>query len=197
MPLTHVRHTLGEIVRLLAPRPGRFGLAARLALICALTVLVAEIYQTPEPALAAYIVFFLNEEDRTTSLIISAALTVVLTLIIGLVLVVAIVVTDDPMWRFVSMAALSFGFLFLASASKLRPIGSTLALIVGYALDELGTIQVGEEATRGLLYAWLFVGIPAGVSIVVNLFIAPPPRRLAEEGIAPFQRMSAGRRGGN
>jgi multidrug resistance protein MdtO len=184
MPLTRMPDTFWEIARLLEPRGGRFAFAARLALICALTVLVAEIYQTPEPALAAYVVFFLNREDRTMSLIMNIALVVVVTLIIGLVLLVAMAVADDPMWRVISIGMLSFGLLFLASGSKLRPIGSTLALVVGYALDKLGTIQVGEEATRGLLYAWLFVGIPAGVSIVVNLVLAPPPRRLAERAIA-------------
>jgi multidrug resistance protein MdtO len=191
MPLSGARHSLVEIGRLLEPRPGRFAFSARLALMCALTVLVAEIYQTPEPALAAYVVFFLNEEDRATSLIMNAALVVVITLIIGLVLIVAIFVADDPMWRFVSIAALSFGFLFLTSASKLRPLASTLALIVGYALDKLGTVQLGEEATRGFLYAWLFVGIPAGVSMVVNLLLAPPPRRVAERAIAMRLELSA------
>ena len=176
--------TLWEIGDLLAPRAGRFEFATRLALICALTVLIAEIYQTPEPALAAYVVFFLNREDRTTSLIMNFALVGVATLIISLVLLVAMVAADDPMWRVISMAVLSFGFLFLASGSKLRPIGATLALIAGYALDQLGTVQVGEQATRGLLYAWLFAGIPAGASIVVNFLFAPPPRRLAERAIA-------------
>jgi len=51
MPLTRARETIWDIARLLAPKPGRLELASRLALICALTVLVAEIYQTPEPAL--------------------------------------------------------------------------------------------------------------------------------------------------
>ena len=88
------------------------------------------------------------------------------------------------MWRVTSMALISFGLLFLTSASKLRPLGSTIALIIGYALDELGLIQVGELGTRALLYAWLFVGIPAGVSMLVNLLLAPSPRRLAERAIA-------------
>ena len=97
------------------------------------------------------------------------------------------VVIDDPMWRVISMAVISFGLLFLASASKLRPIAGIIALIVGYALDVLGTIQVGELGTRALLYVWLFVGIPAGVSIVVNFLLAPAPRRLARasRGAAP------------
>lgn len=74
--------------------------------------------------------------------------------------------------------------LCVASASKLRPIAGTVALIAAYALDLLGTIQTGELATRALLYAWLFVGIPAGVSFIVNLLLAPAPRASAERAIA-------------
>jgi multidrug resistance protein MdtO len=175
--------SIADFMRLLAPQPGRFEFAIRLALICALTVLVAEIYQTPEPALATYIVFFLNRENRTLSLILTVVLTLLITVIIGIVILASMLVLDDPMWRVISIALISFGLLFMASASKLRPLASTIALIIGYALDELGLIQVGELGTRALLYAWLFVGIPAGVSILVNLLIAPSPRRLAEDAI--------------
>jgi multidrug resistance protein MdtO len=175
---------IADFVRLLAPHPGRLAFAGRLALICALTVLVVEIYQTPEPALVTYIVFFLNRDNRALSLILTAVLTLLITVIIGLIILVAKLVLDDPMWRVISMALISFGLLFLTSASKLRPLGSTIALIIGYALDQLGLIQVGELGTRALLYAWLFVGIPAGVSMVVNLLLAPSPRRLAERAIA-------------
>jgi multidrug resistance protein MdtO len=169
---------------LLAPQPGRLGYAVRLALICTLTLLIVEIYQTPEPALATYIVFFLNRDNRAQSLILNVVLTLLITIIIGVVILVAQLVLDDRMWRVISMALISFGLLFLTSASKLRPLGSTIALIIGYALDELGLIQVGELGTRALLYAWLFVGIPAGASILVNLLLAPSPRRLAERAIA-------------
>jgi multidrug resistance protein MdtO len=182
MPMT--RSIVLDVVHALEPLPGRLQFSTRLALICALTVLVAEIYQTPEPALTTYVVFFLNGEDRVTSLILNIVMVVLLTIIIGLVILAAMSVADDPMWRVISIAILSFGFLFLAAASKLRPVGSTIALIVGYALDNLGKIEIGEEATRGFLYAWLFVGVPAGVSIVVNLLLAPAPRSLAEAAIA-------------
>jgi multidrug resistance protein MdtO len=184
MALRAASTPIADLVRLLEPQPGRLEFAVRLALICALTVLVTEIYQTPEPALAAYIVFFLNRDSRTLSLILSVILTLLITVIIGIVILVAMLVLDDPMWRVISMALISFGLLFLASASKLRPLASTIALIIGYALDELGLIQVGELGTRALLYAWLFVGIPAGVSVLVNFLLAPSPRRLAERAIA-------------
>ncbi len=182
-----------DIVRLMAPQPGRFELATRLAVICALTVLVVEIYQTPDPALTVYVVFFLNRGDRAVSLILNFVLVALITVIIGFVLLVAMVVINDPMWRVISMTAISIAILFVASASKLRPLGGTIALIVGYALDLLGTtpLAIGELATRSLLYAWLFVGIPAGVSMIVNLLHAPPPRRLAEQAIAQRLELSA------
>ena len=191
MPLTRARDTILNIARLLAPRPGRLELASRLALICALTVLVTEIYQTPEPALTAYVAFFLNRDSRTMSLILDFVFLALISLIIGSIVLVAIVVINDPMWRVISMAAISFGVLFLASASKLQPVASVIALIVGYGLDVLGSIQLGEQGTRELLYVWLFVGIPAGVSIIVNFLLAPSPRRLAERAIAMRLDLSA------
>jgi multidrug resistance protein MdtO len=194
MPLESARDGLfPDIARLMAPQPGRFELAIRLAVICALTVLVVEIYQTPDQALSVYLVFFLNHADRTVSLIVNFLLMTLITVIIGFVLLVAMAVMNDPMWRVISMTAISIAILFVASASKLRPLGGTIALVVGYALDLLGTtpLGIGEVATRGLLYAWLFVAIPVGISIIVNLLIAPPPRRLAERAIARGLELSA------
>ncbi len=180
-----------ELLRLLAPSPTRWEFALRQAVICALVALVAEIYQTPDAALTIYIVFFLNKPDRVTSLIMNIAFVVLISIVIGLVIITAILVVDRPALRVASIALLSFGMLFLASASKLRPVGTTVALIVGYALDLLGTTPGGEVATRALLYAWLFVGMPAGVSMVVNLLIAPSPRRLLERALAERLRLAA------
>jgi multidrug resistance protein MdtO len=193
MPLERARERLFDIVRLMAPRPGRFELATRLAVISALTVLVVEIYQTPDAALTVYVVFFLNRGDRAVSLVLNVVLVALITVIVGFVLLVAMIVINDPMWRVISMTAISISILFVASASKLSPLGGTIALIVGYALDLLGTIPlaIGELATRSLLYALLFVAIPAGISMIVNLLLAPPPRRLAERGIAHGLELSA------
>jgi multidrug resistance protein MdtO len=100
-------------------------------------------------------------------------------------------VIDQPLWRVISITVVSFGLLFLASASKLKPLGAIIALIVGYGLDLLSDAQVGELATRGYLYAWLFVTIPAAVSIVLNLVIGPPPRRLLEQALADRLELAA------
>jgi multidrug resistance protein MdtO len=179
-----LRQGLRGALALLQPFPGRTEFAGRLALICALTTLVAEIYQTPDPALTAYVAFFVMKRDRMESIVISMVLAILISLIVGMLILVAMSVIDEPLWRVTSMAVLSFCLLFLGSASKLRPIGAIVALIVGYALDLLSEAQIGELATRGYLYAWLFVTIPAAVSIVVNLLLGPPPRRLLEQALA-------------
>jgi len=52
-------------------------------------------------------------------------------------------------------------------------------------------LQIGEEATRALLFAWLFVAIPAGVSLTVNLSFAPAPALVAERALGECLRQSA------
>jgi multidrug resistance protein MdtO len=175
---------------LLAPFPGRLEFAARLALTCALATFVAEIYQTPDPALTAYVAFFVMKPDRAASVVTSIAMTLLITLLVGLVLGLALQVIDQPLWRVTVMTLMSLGITFAASASKLKPVAGTVALIIAYALDLLGTIPGGEIATRGLLYVWLFVGIPAGISILVNLVIGPAPRRLVEQALARRLRLA-------
>ena len=180
---------LEGIGRLLAPFPGRLEFAARLAMICALSTLVAEMYQTPEPALTAYVAFFVMKPDRAASVVTSIAMLVLISLVLGVVLALAVQVIEQPLWRVAAMTLMSFCLTFAASASKLKPVAGTVALITAYALDLLGSVPGGELATRGLLYVWLFVGIPTCVCIVVNLLLGPAPRRLAERALA--QRLHA------
>jgi multidrug resistance protein MdtO len=176
---------------LLAPYPGRFEFAARLAMVCALTTLVTEIYQTPEPALTAYVAFFVMKPDRMASVVTSIIMILLITFIVGLVLVLTVQVIEQPLWRVTAMTLVSFCLTFAASASKLKPVAGIVALITAYALDLLGTVPFGELATRGILYVWLFIGIPAGVSIGVNLLLGPAPRRLAGRALADRLRAAA------
>ncbi|MCA8019641.1 FUSC family protein [Burkholderia metallica] len=194
LPAAEVRAPgLREVLRLLAPFPGRASIAVRVALICALTAFVTAAYGTPEAALSAYVVFFMIRADRVTSVVLAAALLLIVTIVIGLVLGIAIFSIDYSILRVACMAVLSVGLLYLTSASKLRPVGAILAMIVGFGLDQLGLAPFGEAATRALLYIWLTIAIPVGVAIVVNLLIAPSPRKLAHAQLAKRLRLAAQR----
>ena len=105
-------------------------------------------------------------------------------------LALTVQVIEQPLWRVAAMTLMSFCLTFAASASKLKPVAGIVALITAYALDLLGSVPGGELAVRGILYAWLFVGIPAGVCIVVNLLLGPAPRRLAEQALAHRLRLA-------
>ncbi|WP_213777556.1 FUSC family protein [Caballeronia sp. dw_276] len=180
-----------DILKLLAPFPGRAAMACRIALICALTAYVTSAYGTMEAAISAYVVFFLNQPDRVMSVVQSVAMIVLVTLFIGIVLVVTMFALDNPLWRVACIAGLSFGLLFVTSASKLRPVGAILAMIIGFLLDELGSVPFGEVATRALLYAWLMTAIPFAVSVCVNVLLAPSPRRLAGRALGKRLRVAA------
>src|SRR5258707_9572944 len=120
MHASSLRRELRASLSLLRPFPGRLEFAARLALICALTTLVVEIYQTPEPALTAYVAFFVMKPDRMTSLVMSIVLLLLITVIIGLLILISMAVIDQPAWRVASMTLISFSPFFLSSPRKLR-----------------------------------------------------------------------------
>jgi multidrug resistance protein MdtO len=172
--------------------PGRGEFALRLALICALVTWITQIYQTPEPALAAYVVFFMNQPDRVSSIRAGVGFAVLTSLVIGLLLLLANETLDVPALRVTVMVALSLGMLFLASASRLKPFAGIFMLVVAYALDQLARVPTGELATRGLLYAWLLVGIPAGATVAINLLIGLAPAKLATQAIALRLRAAQG-----
>lgn len=182
-----------DLLRLLKPTPGRLEFAFRLALISALTTLVAEIYQIPFAALSAYVLLFFNKPDRVGSLIMNVGALIAVTVLIALIFPLADVVMDAPLWRVVSMVLVSLVILFLASGREVQAIGGIITLVIVFALSLMGMLPLGEVATRGLLYGWLIIALPAMVSIVVNLALAPAPRKLASRAIAQRLRVTAAR----
>jgi multidrug resistance protein MdtO len=181
------------LVRLLfEPTPGRMEFALRLALICAVSMLVGEIYRKPpDLALAVYIAFFLNKPDRATSIILGLVEIVLVNLCILVVLGGERLVIDHPPLKVAFIAVVSFTFLFVGSASALRPFAGIIALIVGFGLDVMTRLPVSELSSRGIVYAWLLVALPAVVSLVVNLCMAPSPRQLVQRDLAAGLRLAA------
>jgi multidrug resistance protein MdtO len=172
------------LASLLTARPERTGFALRQGLTCALTAIATQLLHTPEPAIAVYVVFFLNKPDRAQSILQNLIFLVVISLVIGLLLLLAMAVLDDPFWRVTAIGLVSFALLFLAAASKLRPLAPTLALIIGFGLDKLGLAPSDGLATRAILDAWQIVAVPVVVSLLVNFTLAPSPRRLLCAGLA-------------
>lgn len=174
----------GRLDALLRPAPGRSGFALRMALVCAIITMVVEIYQVPSLATIVYAPFFILRANRRATIVASIILPMFITIALLIAFVLTVNVLDHPFWRVVAMAVVSFFILYLGSASKLKMIAPSIALIVGYVLDLLGGLQVDELATRGLLYTWLIAGIPGTTCIIIALLVDPAPRPLLERALA-------------
>ena len=166
------------------PFPGRGATALRVAAVSVLVVLVSMALKIPETAVSVFLVFFLQKPDSATTVLMCIALSILLPLIVGIVLLLAILTLDYPAARVAAMALMSFGILWLSSASKLGSVGNTIGLVVAYGLDLLGKGNNGELVTRGLLYALQFTMMPLAVLVAFNLPFGRHPERLARKALA-------------
>jgi multidrug resistance protein MdtO len=174
-------HLIADIID---PFPGRAARALEISVVCALVVLVSMTYGIPDPAISAYVIFFAAKEDSGGSIIANIALVVVVTIVVAIAFGLAALSLNSPEARILLLGGWTFAMFFLASASKLASLAGTIGLIIAYAIDLFGSAPLGEIATRGLLYAWLFVAMPMGVFLVYNLLFGRRPDRLASEALA-------------
>lgn len=182
----------GRIWRLLTDRtPGRGSNALRMAAACTATVLVGEIWQVPDLAVPALVTMALWQKDRVTNVLAGFGVNILFGVIILMMFGLVRVTLDHPMGLAIATALLSFGFFFLGSASKLKPVAYMLGLVVVYAMIALGNVPIGELATRALLYADLFILVPGAVMVCLAPFICPSPKTFLTRSLAHHLRLSA------
>jgi multidrug resistance protein MdtO len=181
----------GLVADLVANDPGRWPRALEISFACVMVVIVSMMFQIPDPATSAYLIFFAAKENSVLNIVMSIVLILVVTLVIGLTFGLAVLSLNAPEGRILLMAAVAFAAFFLGTASKLAPFASSMGLIIAYALDLFGSSPFGEIATRGLLYAWLFVAVPMLVFIVCNLVVGRHPAALLRQALAARLGMTA------
>lgn len=186
-PLTASR--LWQLVT--ARAPGRGGNALRVAAACTTTVLVGEIWQVPDIAVPALVTMALWQKDRVTNVLAGLAVNILFGVIIVMMFGLMHLTLDHPMGLVIATAVLSFGFFFLGSASKLKPVAYMLGLVVVYAMIAIGNVPIGELATRALLYADLFILVPGAVMVCLAPFICPSPKTILTRTLAHHLRLSA------
>lgn len=171
--------------------PGRGGNALRVAAACTTTVLVGEIWQVPDIAVPALVTMALWQRDRVTNVLAGLAVNILFGVIIVMMFGLMHLTLDHPMGLVIATAVLSFGFFFLGSASKLKPVAYMLGLVVVYAMIAIGNVPIGELATRALLYADLFILVPGAVMVCLAPFICPSPKTILTRTLAHHLRLSA------
>ncbi|WP_186372939.1 FUSC family protein [Yersinia frederiksenii] len=164
--------------------PGRFAMAWRVAVLCALMAMVAMVYGIPESAISCYLIIFVMKPDGVESMVMAIAITVLVSLVVGLVFLLIHFTLEAAPLRMAALIVSSFLFLYLGSASKLGPAGSIIALVIAFVMTLLSDIPMGEVATRGLLYAWLMAVAPMLLIVGFNLFLGRAPQRLLRASLS-------------
>jgi multidrug resistance protein MdtO len=177
-------HWSGLAADLVEPYAGRSARALEISFVCMIVVIISMMFQIPEPALSTYLVFFAAKDNSVANILTSIILIIVIAVVVAMSFGVTLLSINAPEGRILLIAAVAFAAFFLATASKLAPLAGTMGLIIAYALDLLGSSPLGEIATRGLLYAWLFVAMPMLVLVAYSALFGRHPQLLLRQAIA-------------
>ena len=173
-----------QTLRDLAPFPGRFALAWRMAALCAIVTAAAMLFRIPEAAISCYLVIFLMRPDASETIGQAVGLIVLVTVIVAAMIPLVNATVDAAFLRLVIMAGATFVALFLASATSLGETGAIIGLVIAFVLSLIGGVPAGIVATTGLKYAWEMVAMPMSLMIAFLLVLGRGPQTIVAELIA-------------
>lgn len=176
----------GLLRRELAPFPGRLDQSLRITLLCMGTVVICMAYQVPEAALAVFVVFFASKEDSGTSAIIGVALVLVVIFTVALSFIATAATLGSPPLRVFTLCLCTFGGMFLASASKLGPLASSMAMILAMLLTAPELVGYPWLIERAFLQLIPIILVPMGLLVLLNVVLGRSPARL-------YRRLLSGR----
>lgn len=164
----------------LAPQEGRLALAWRTAAVCALVAMVFMTYGIPLAPIACYLVLFVIKPNTSESLLMGMGVIVLVGLMIPILVWLAAISADHIVVRMLVLSVGSFIFMYLSVASKVGPVGSIIALVIGFIMTLVGIAPIGELMTRGILYAALMAVAPMGVMLIFLFVLGPSPAQLLQ-----------------
>src|SRR6202795_2332406 len=164
------RRRLRELLAVeLAPREGRLAAVARIAITCVITVAIAMVFQIPQPAYMAYIVFLISKDEPTATLTSALGGLVAVTLAVILSLGLALIDTEEPAVRLPAMALATFAALFTARTFALGPISFLAGFVIVLLQSLVDNIRSPEALTRATLWIWIVALVPIAVTLLVHL----------------------------
>jgi multidrug resistance protein MdtO len=163
------RQALRELLAVeLAPREGRWAAVARIATACVITVTIAMVFQIPQPAYMAYIVFLISKDEPTATTTAALGGLVAATLAIILTLGLALVDTGEPALRLPAMALATFAAMFTARTFALGPISFLAGFVIVLLQSLVDDAPNLEALTRLILWMWVVAFVPVAVTLFVN-----------------------------
>jgi len=153
----------------LAPREGRWAAVARIATGSAITVVIAMVFQIPEPTYMAYIGFLISKDETSATVKMALGGLAAATLAVLVVLGLELIDTAEPALRLPLMAAATFAAMFTARTFALGPISFLAGFVIVLLQTVVDDVPRPEALTRLTLWAWVVVFVPVAVTLIVNL----------------------------
>jgi multidrug resistance protein MdtO len=153
----------------LAWREGRWAAVARIAGGATLTVVIAMVFQIPQPTYMAYIGFLLSKDEKRATVITSLGGFAAATLAVFLVLGLELIDTSEPALRLPLMAMATFVAMFTARTFALGPISFLAGFVIVLLQSVVDDVKSPEALTHLTLWTWVVISVPVAVTIIVNL----------------------------
>jgi multidrug resistance protein MdtO len=153
----------------LASREGRWAAVARIATGSAITVVIAMVFQIPQPTYMAYIGFLISKDEKNATVTAALGALAAVTLAILLVLGLELIDTAEPALRLPLMAMATFAAMFTARTFALGPISFLAGFVIVLLQTLVDDVPSPEALTHATLWTWVVVFVPLAVTIIVNL----------------------------
>src|ERR1700722_10918535 len=165
----HRRSLLDLLAVELAPREGRWAAVARIATGSAITVVIAMVFQIPEPTYMAYIGFLISKDETSATVKMALGGLAAATLAVLVVLGLELIDTAEPALRLPLMAMATFAAMFTARTFALGPISFLAGFVIVLLQTLVDDVPSTEALTRATLWTWVVIFVPVAVTIIVNL----------------------------
>lgn len=171
----------GLLQRELALNDTRIRTIIRITGCTAVVVAIAMVFQIPLPAYVAYLVFLVSQEDAASTLVSAVGGLVAVTLAVAVSVLFYVFDAAEPALRLPLLAISTLAGTFLARTSRLGPIAFLAGFVLVLSQTLLDDVPSTEFVTHMVLWLWVVVAAPVGVTVLVNLLAGESPVALARK----------------
>ncbi|GGA02388.1 fusaric acid resistance protein [Dyella caseinilytica] len=174
----------GLLQRELALNDTRIRTMVRITVCTAIVVAIAMVFQIPLPAYVAYLVFLVSHEDAASTLVSSVGGLVAVTVAVAASLLFYVFDASEPALRIPLLAFSTLAGTYLARTSPLGPIVFLAGFVLVLSQTLLDDVPTTEFVTHSVLWLWVVVALPVGVTVLANLLAGESPVALARKRAA-------------
>lgn len=157
-----------------------------------IVVALAMMFQIPLPAYSAYLVFLASQEEAASTLLTAVGGLAAVTLAVAISILLYVFDAAAPALRIPLLAASTLGGTYLARTSRLGPIAFLAGFILVLSQTLLDDVPSPEFVTHAVLWLWVVIALPVGVTVLVNLLAGESPVVLARKRAAELMEAVAG-----